>query len=99
MIGEFIFSAVDVDAAVCLATEEDQKNDVLDLIYKLRHTENTADTLESTEYAIYRLLLKFDDTQTIFKLLNDPFNYGMFMNEHCYCLVLDHLIKAENITG
>jgi len=98
-IGDGKASAVDVEAAVCLANEEDQLEDIVELIYKLRHTENSADMLSSTEYAMYRLLLKFNDTQTLFKLINDPINYGVFMNEHCYCLAIDYFIKNDNIPG
>lgn len=93
------FSAVDVDSAVCLADEEDQIKDIIDLIYRLRHTENTADLMGSTEYALFRFLIKWNDTTNLFKIMNDPINYGVFMNEHAYCLVIDHLLKRDNITG
>ena len=109
------FSAVDVDAAACLASEADQTEDLVDLIYKLRHTENTADMLASTEYALYRHLLQHDDYTTLFKILEDPvriviinfpskclslqINYGVFMNEHCYCLAIDSFLNADNIIG
>jgi hypothetical protein len=82
-----------------LAREEDQQEDVTELVYKLRHTENTADLLESTEYGIVRFLLKWNSTQLLFKILNDPINYGIFMNEHAFCLTIDHLLKQDNITG
>lgn len=94
-----LFSAVDVDSAICLAQEEDQQEDAVELIYKLRHTENTADLLESTEYGLVRFLLRWNNTQLLFKVLNDPINYGIFMNEHTYCLAIDHMLKQENITG
>ena len=65
-------SAVDVDAATCLSEESDQLDDIIELIYKLRHTENAADLLPSTEYALYRLFLKHNATEQLFKVLNDP---------------------------
>ncbi|KAI6181891.1 hypothetical protein M3Y98_00878200 [Aphelenchoides besseyi] len=98
-IGRSKGSAVDVDAAACLAVEHDQITDIVDLMYKLRHTENTADMLESTEYAVYRLLLKHGDLNILFKMLNDPINYGIFMNEHCCCVAIDQMLKAENFVG
>jgi hypothetical protein len=94
-----MFSAVDVDAAVCLADEEDQLSDIVELIYKLRHTDNTVDLLPSTEYALFRFLLEYNDTDALFKVLNDPINYGVFMNAHCYCLAIDYLFKNDNISG
>lgn len=93
------FSAVDVDAAVCLASEADQLPDIVELIYRLRHTENTADLLPSTEYTVYRLLLKHDNQELFYNLLNDPINYGVFMNEHAYCIAIDHFIKQDNFAG
>lgn len=69
------FSAVDVDAAVCAAEEKDQLADLVDLVYRLRHTENTADTLPSTEYALLRTILKHDATDLLFKIIADPVRY------------------------
>lgn len=61
-----------MDIATTLANEKDQTNDVIDLLYKLRHSENAGDLLRSTEYALFRLLLKHNDWDAIFKILNDP---------------------------
>uniref|UniRef100_A0A7E4VGR9 Mitochondrial 28s ribosomal protein s27 n=1 Tax=Panagrellus redivivus TaxID=6233 RepID=A0A7E4VGR9_PANRE len=89
-------SAVDVDAAACLSEESDQLEDVLELVYKLRHTDNAADLLPSTEYATLRLLLKHGAENELFKVLNDPINYGIFPNYHSAGLLLDHFLRAEN---
>uniref|UniRef100_A0A914QBA2 C2H2-type domain-containing protein n=1 Tax=Panagrolaimus davidi TaxID=227884 RepID=A0A914QBA2_9BILA len=89
-------SAVDVDAATCLSEESDQLEDILELVYKLRHTENAADLLPSTEYALYRLFLKHNAHEELFKVLNDPINYGVFPNYHVSALLLSHYIKAKN---
>ena len=64
-------SAVDVDGAACISEEADQLNDIMELVYKLRHTENAADLLPSTEYALYRLLLKHEAVDELFKVVND----------------------------
>lgn len=69
---DFLFSAIDVDAAVCIAAESDQVDDVVDLVYRLRHTKNTSDFFESTSYALIRLLLKFGEYEKLFKVINDP---------------------------
>ncbi|TKR95081.1 hypothetical protein L596_009297 [Steinernema carpocapsae] len=92
-------SAVDVDAAACGAQEKDQIEDIVDLIYKLRHCENTADFLESTEYAVVRTLLKHDAEEKLFEVLNDPINYGVFLNEHAACLAMDHFITKGNFAA
>ncbi|CAJ0930017.1 unnamed protein product, partial [Mesorhabditis belari] len=95
-IGGGVGSAVDVDAAACVAEHKDQVNDILDLVYKLRHSPSAADFLSSTEYAIMRLLLKHEPDRLL-ALADDPINYGIFLNEHAACLAIDHFLKASNI--
>ncbi|EGT57455.1 hypothetical protein CAEBREN_10755 [Caenorhabditis brenneri] len=95
-IGGGYASAVDVDAAVCVAEQKDQVDDVIELLYKLRHSVKAAEKLESSEYALVRLLLKYQP-ETILTLANDPINYGVFLNPHLACIVIDHFIKTSNI--
>ncbi|RCN32691.1 zinc finger, C2H2 type [Ancylostoma caninum] len=97
-IGGGVASAIDVDAAVCIAEQKDQVDDVIDLVYKLRHSENAADLPESAEYALIRLLLRYDPS-FLFKLAGDPINYGVFMNEHAACLAIDHFIEKKDFAG
>uniref|UniRef100_A0A915B3E8 tRNA-t(6)A37 methylthiotransferase n=1 Tax=Parascaris univalens TaxID=6257 RepID=A0A915B3E8_PARUN len=98
-VGGGIASAVDVDVAVCAAEEKDQLTDLVDLVYRLRHTENTADTLPSTEYALLRTILKHNATDLLFKVITDPINYGVFFNEHSACLAIDYLLERHNHAG
>ncbi|EFO28359.2 hypothetical protein LOAG_00136 [Loa loa] len=93
-----IASAVDVDAAVCIAEELDQLDDILKIIYKLRHIEMTGRMLPSTEYALVRLLLKHHKTDILLAVLTDPINYGVFLNEHSACLIIDNFLEADKIT-
>jgi hypothetical protein len=60
-----------LDVACVICTNTDQIDNVIDLVYKLRHTEHATDLSPSSEYAIYRLLLEHNDTENFFKLLND----------------------------
>uniref|UniRef100_A0A0R3RQ66 Protein-serine/threonine phosphatase n=1 Tax=Elaeophora elaphi TaxID=1147741 RepID=A0A0R3RQ66_9BILA len=91
-------SPVDVDAAVCIAEELDQLDDVLKIVYKLRHIEMTGRMLPSTEYALIRLLLKHHKTDILLAILADPINYGIFLNEHSACLVIDNFLEADKFT-
>ncbi|CAG9532030.1 unnamed protein product [Cercopithifilaria johnstoni] len=90
-------SPVDVDAAICMAEEVDQLDDVLKIVYKLRHIEMTGRMLPSTEYALIRLLLKCQKTDILLAILADPINYGIFLNEHSACLVIDNFLEANKI--
>lgn len=80
-IGGGYASAVDVDAAVCIAEQKDQVDDVVEMLYKLRHSVKAAEKLDSSEYAIVRLLLKYQPDM-ILTLANDPvsFRYVQMMN-------------------
>ncbi|KAK6054230.1 hypothetical protein COOONC_08262 [Cooperia oncophora] len=89
-IGGSLASAIDVDAAVCIADHQDQVDDVVELLYKLRHSENAADLPVSAEYALHPT---FASTQPIVSL---QINYGIFMNEHAACLAIDHFIKEND---
>lgn len=51
-----------------------QLDDVIDIVYKLRHTSNAADLLPSTEYALIRMILKYDP-QRVFMLADDPVSF------------------------
>lgn len=97
-IGGGLASAIDVDAAACVAEHKDQVDDVVELLYKLRHSENAADLRGSSEYALIRLLLRHDPS-FLFKLADDPINYGVFMNEHAACLAIDHFLKRNDFGG
>lgn len=61
-----------MDVAANLACESDQREDLLNMIYDLRHTNNAGDLLPSTEYAAFRYLLKFDYWDDVFYVINDP---------------------------
>lgn len=88
-----------MDAAACGAEEKDQIDDILQLVYKLRHTDNASDFLPSTEYAVLRLLLKHDQISDLFKILNDPLNYGVFLNEHIACLAINRFIDNKEYSS
>uniref|UniRef100_A0A914HEG4 Uncharacterized protein n=1 Tax=Globodera rostochiensis TaxID=31243 RepID=A0A914HEG4_GLORO len=90
-------SAVDLDLACSVPVTSDQIGDLVDLCYKLRHTNSAPDLLPSTEYTVCRLLLESGDLDTFMKLLNDPINYGIFPNEHICCLFLDHFLCSARV--
>lgn len=68
-------SAVDVDIAVCGATEKDQMNDIIDILYCLRHSQNAADALPSTEYAAIRYLLDRCSLDVLSNIAHDQVSF------------------------
>ena len=68
------------------ADEKDQLTDVVDLIYRLRHTENAADMLPSTEYAAIRSALSHNSPEILLRFLNDPVRKFSTLCLTIYCL-------------
>uniref|UniRef100_A0A0K0DJH2 Uncharacterized protein n=1 Tax=Angiostrongylus cantonensis TaxID=6313 RepID=A0A0K0DJH2_ANGCA len=97
-IGGGVASAIDVDAAVYIAEQKDQVDDVIELIYKLRHSENAADLLPSTEYALIRLLLRYNPS-FLFKLADDPVRFLLIISSNERILELTMNISNINIKG
>ena len=55
-----------------LCTESDQREELMKMLYKLRHSSDACDILPSTEYATFRLLMKYNDWRRIFTIIRDP---------------------------
>jgi len=96
-IGSGKASAVDIDVAANITRESAQINDVVELTYKLRHTNSAANLFPSTEYAVFRSMLELNYFDCLFKVINDPINYGLFMNEHVTCLMIDKFLESGDI--
>ncbi|KAI1730688.1 mitochondrial 28S ribosomal protein s27 domain-containing protein [Ditylenchus destructor] len=86
-------SPVDLDIMAVLCTESDQRTELMKMLYKLRHSSDACDILPSTEYATFRLLMKYNDWPRVFTIIRDPFNYGMYLNEHLSCMAMDSLLS------
>jgi len=95
-IGGSLATAVDVDIAVNCVTEAEQLDDIKLLLYRLRHTRATADTLDSTHHAVARNFLKFDRLKELMQLLADPINYGIFLDNFAANILMDGLIGRKD---
>ncbi|VDM59331.1 unnamed protein product [Angiostrongylus costaricensis] len=95
-VGGGVASAIDVDVAVYIAEQKDQVDDVIELIYKLRHSENAADLLPSTEYALIRLLLRYNPS-FLFKLADDPVRFLLIISSNGR--ILEVTLPSTNIKG
>ncbi|CAD5116272.1 DgyrCDS5179 [Dimorphilus gyrociliatus] len=66
------------------------------LFYKFRHTAEAVHVKESTNHAFIRALIKFGEFERLFKILQDPINYGIFLDDFTSSQLLDHFIVNED---
>lgn len=79
--------------------EEENLEELEELIYRLRRSPATADTLPSTGYAAIRALLKAGKHSDIMRILNDRWNYGVFVDSHLANILMDEFLKQGNNRG
>lgn len=79
--------------------KEHYLEELQDLIHKLRLTKSTMDTFESTQHGFIRLLLDHDRIDDLHDVLDDRLNYGIFPDDYCSILLMDHFIKKKDFVG
>lgn len=89
-------SAIDIDIFANTVVEKFQIDELLTLVYNLRLSAETSNTLESTHHAIVRYLLDHDCTEEIMNVLHDRLNYGIFPDYVCYNILMDTYIKKKD---
>lgn len=90
-----IVNALDVDILANKVETEDYINEVVIMLEKLRLTVQTVNTLDSTHYAVIRLLLKLQKYETLLLILNDRIKYGIFPDHHCYNMMLNTFLAQK----
>ncbi|EZA49408.1 hypothetical protein DMN91_008882 [Ooceraea biroi] len=89
-------SAVDIDIFVNSITDNTYLNEVLKLLYNLRHSPETTNTLKSTHHAVIRYLLQHDCIEELHEVLDDRLNYGIFPDNFDSNLLMDYFIKKQD---
>ena len=64
----------------------------------LRDSSQTYYTLHSTWDTVIRLLLHNNLTDYIFRVLTNPVKYGIFMDPHNACLLMDHYLIQKDFS-
>lgn len=90
--------AIDVDIFVNAIKDNTMLSELSDLMHKLRLTAETSNALDSTSHATIRHHLDYSDEDMInlLYMLDDPLNYGIFLDEYTANLCLDKMIKLQN---
>ena len=90
-------SALDVDIFAQAAEGEADLEQLEELLFKLRRTPHTVNTTPSTGYAAVRALIGKgageEHLQHLVRMLEDPTNYGLFMDQYTALLLLDKLVE------
>lgn len=93
-------SAIDVDIFVNGLKDDIFDDEMLDLVHKLRLTEETSNSLPSLSYAVVKTLLENKKIEDLHTVLDDRLNYGIFLDTHMTNILLDHFwLKKDFVSG
>lgn len=90
-----VISALDVDIFANALNEPVYLEELKDLLHKLRLSAETGSTLDSTHHATVRNYIEFDHTEELIDMLQDPLNFGVFLDDFTANILLDELIVSE----
>ena len=82
-----------MDIFVNVATERSNLEEMEHLLFNLRRTRRTKDTLESTHHAVCREFIKFGQIDRLIEIIEKPLEYGLFPDSFCFNMILDLLIQ------
>ena len=88
--------AVDIDMFANVVTGEEQLEELQHLLYKLRRTMSTKDTLESTHHAVCRVFLRCNAADRLMDMICDRIGYGIFPDKFCYNMLMDDFIEKKH---
>lgn len=92
-------SAIDVDIFVNAVTDDSYKDEILDVVHKLRLSSDTGNTLESTPHAVVRALTQHGNKNDLLEALDDRLNYGIFLDFYTVNILLDTYWKSKDFTS
>ncbi|XP_053681190.1 uncharacterized protein LOC128732054 [Anopheles nili] len=88
-------SALDIDIYANKLVDDTHVDEIADLLYKFRLTEEASNTLDSTHHALVRNFLEHKCYDQLIDVLNNRIGYGVFLDDYSANLVLDQLIKEK----
>lgn len=91
-------AAVDVDLFVNCIDKESQVEEAEHVLMNLRQTRRTRQTLESTHHAVCRFFLQMNAADRLLHMIQQPIQYGIFPDNICYNLLIDHFLAEDRIS-
>ncbi|GAB0095656.1 hypothetical protein DMENIID0001_110610 [Sergentomyia squamirostris] len=92
------FSSIDIDIFCNKSLQENHIDELFDILHRLRISEETTNTLDSTHHAVIRNLMSLEKYEELVQILNDPLNYGIFLDTFSTNLLLDTLMEGNKFT-
>lgn len=90
-----VISAIDVDIFAHASNDPMYLEELKNLLHKLRLSAETGSTLESTHHATVRNYIEFDHVEELVEMLQDPLNFGLFLDDFTANILLDKLIVSQ----
>lgn len=91
-----VISAIDVDIFANAMKDSSYLEELKDLLHKLRLSAETGRTLESTHHATVRNFIEYGHIKQLVDILNDPLNFGLFLDDYTANILLDKLITVKD---
>jgi len=77
-------------------TDDENLEELEELLHRLRRSPATADALPSTSHAVIRAYLNAGRIDDLMRILNDRWNYGIFVDFHIANILMDEFLKQGN---
>lgn len=91
-------AAVDVDIFVNCLDQDSQVEEAEHVLYHLRRTRRTLQTLESTHHAVCRFFIRVNAAQRLLTMIKDPVQFGIFPDSFCFNIMIDHFLAEGMIS-
>ncbi|XP_001660024.2 uncharacterized protein LOC5571928 [Aedes aegypti] len=88
-------SAIDIDIYANKLEDDSHIDEVADLIYKFRLTEEASNVLQSTQHAIARNYIEHSHYGQLIEMLDNRIGYGVFLDDFTANLALDRLVTTN----
>lgn len=88
-------SAIDIDIYANKLVDDSHIDEVADLIYKFRLTEEASNVLQSTQHAIARNYIEHSHYGELIEMLDNRIGYGVFLDDFTANLALDRLVTTN----
>lgn len=92
-------SAIDIDLFVNKVNDDTHIDEIGDLIHRLRKTEETSNSLESTGHAVIRNFIDTNHIDELIQILQNPLEYGIFLDHYIANYIMNECLKKENYSA
>lgn len=88
-------SAIDMDLYANKLVDDAHIDEVADLMYKFRLTEEASNVLPSTQHAIARNYIEYSHYAELIEMLDNRIGYGIFLDDFTANFALDRLVTTN----